>query len=179
MEYEMRLCATSLLKSTAPTDGMYLKGKTRCDVGRANEADGASRGRFRLHIQLWSEPKYSRNKRTRARQAGGRRREAGGKEEGRKGLGLLAFQVRLRSWPFLYNPTFPARASALPTAASVPSPPPSSSSIFLQMGGCIPNWRPLWRRGPDGAEQSKPANIAAGVSRGLQYHCQSISTVGG
>ena len=76
----MRLCATSLLKSTAPTDGMYLKGKTRCDVGRANEDDRRSRsramqGRFRLHIQRWSEPKYSRNKRTRARQAddGGRR----------------------------------------------------------------------------------------------------------
>ena len=50
---------------------------TSLERTRTTEPQTAGQGRFRLHIQRWSEPKYSRNKRTRARQAGGRRREEG------------------------------------------------------------------------------------------------------
>ena len=99
VEYEMRLCATSLLKSTAPTDGMlYLKGKTRCDVERASGGRRSTRRteepiRARevsagLHIQRARErascalvrAKIFREQ-THASEAG-RHRQEGGKEGG-------------------------------------------------------------------------------------------------
>ena len=88
----MRLCATSLLKSTAPTDGMYLKGKTRCDVARANEDDGAADSRAREVSAAYSALVRAKifQEQTHTSEAGRRTTE-----EGRKGLGLLAFQVRL------------------------------------------------------------------------------------
>ena len=61
-------------------------------------------------------------------------------------------------------------------------PPPRCRRRRLQAQAYFCKWAAAFQISvPFGAvaqtEQSKPANIAAGVSRGLQYHCQPISTV--
>ena len=85
VEYEMRLCATSLLKSTAPTDGMYLKGKTRCDVARANEDDGAADSRAREVSAAYSALVRAKifQEQTHTSEAGRRTTEGGRRERGR------------------------------------------------------------------------------------------------
>ena len=92
MEYEMRLCATSLLKSTAPTDGMYLKGKTRCDVARADEDDGAADSRAREVSAAYSALVRAKifQEQTHTSEAGRRTTEGGRRERGREeGFGII------------------------------------------------------------------------------------------
>ena len=127
-------------------------------LGRSDERarDGAaSRGRFRLHIQqsscaLVRAKIFQEETHAHASERGEKRRERVKLRDDRH------FKYnRVESWRTAMatrtHATVPSRLPAW-LSASLP-PPPSSSSIFLQIGGCIPNWRPPWRRGPAGARQ--------------------------
>ena len=124
-------------------------------LGRSDERarDGAaSRGRFRLHIQQSScalvRAKIFQEQ-TDASERGEKR------QEGVKLRDDRHFKYdRVESWrTAMATRTHATVPSRLPAWLSASLPRPSSSSIFLQIGGCIPNWRPPWRRGPTGARQ--------------------------